>query len=68
MMQRGNSGDARAVSWDDDGEDWSRMEVGPEAMGEARPSSWVTRQLIAAIWILIAWAVGTLVFEMGAVS
>lgn len=31
-------------------------------------TSWLTRQVIAAIWILIALAVGTIVFELGAIG
>ncbi len=30
--------------------------------------NWITRQPFAAIWIAIAWAVGTLVFELGVFS
>lgn len=67
-MRQSNITATRAVAWDDETTDWQAMDAIGQAQAVKPRQSWLTRQLIAAIWILIAWAVGTLVFELGAIG
>jgi hypothetical protein len=68
LMQQNNMTASKAVTWDDETLDWQTI----DSMGQThivKPGqSWLTRQIIAAIWILVAWAVGTIVFELGAIG
>lgn len=67
-MEQRNLTTANSLAWDDETADWQSI----DSMGQVRVvkpgQSWLTRQFIAAIWILLAWAVGTLVFELGAMG
>ena len=67
-MQQSNMTVTREVAWDDETADWQTMDMMAQLQGVKPRQSWLTRQFIAAIWILIAWAVGTLVFELGAIG
>ncbi len=53
-MHQPHQATARSIAWDDE-------VIQPR-------QSWLTRQAIAAFWILLAWAVGTVVFELGAIG
>lgn len=73
-MMKAKLATTRAACWDDhsywretDSETCDPMTMTDQPQ-EVHHSSWLTRQVIAAIWILVAWAVGTLVFELGVVS
>ncbi len=67
-MQQSNMTATRSVAWDDEMADWQTMDMVGQVPVVKPRQSWLTRQFIAAIWIVIAWAVGTLVFELGAIG
>lgn len=68
VMQRRTIAETRAVTWDDDSDAWSGAEMTGELSASTRRYSWLTRQFVAGLWIIIAWVVGTVVFELGAIS
>ncbi len=67
-MQQRQQATAHAIVWDEDAATWAQADHQIQYSVDRSRHAWLKRQIIAAVWILVAWAVGTIVFELGAIG